>query len=266
MLVNMYSDAHLPTHWPAAVKPKWYIHTHTACVKCLSPPASTPLSTVWDDRVDSSYMLRHTSVSSTFTQSQLWGLGNLSFHGRDKGSPSMRTLRFSGHIYKGLGLGVHWKDWCWSWNSNTLATSCEELIHWKRPWCWEGLGAGGEGDNRGWDGWMVSPTRWAWVWVNSGSWWWTGRPGVLRFMGSQRVRHDWATELNWTEAPSVCYHCHPSACFFLMGLLFCTVSHWGSRFLYVSLHMKVLITWTAILLPEKLVEITGFSLAGTCFL
>ena len=56
---------------------------------------------------------------------------------------------------------------------------------------------GGEGNNRGWDGWMASPTQWTWVWVNSGSWWWTGRPGVLRFMGSQRVRHDWATELNW---------------------------------------------------------------------
>ena len=97
-------------------------------------------------------------------------------------------------------LGVHWKDWCWSWNSNTLATSWEELTHWKRPWCWEGLGAGGEGDNRGWDGWMASPTRWTWVWVNSGSWWWTGRPGVLWFMGLQRVRHDWATELNWTES------------------------------------------------------------------
>ena len=64
---------------------------------------------------------------------------------------------------------------------------------------WEGLGAGGEGDDRGWDGWMSSLTRWTWVWVNSGSWWWTGRPGVLRFMGSQRVRHDWATELHWTE-------------------------------------------------------------------
>ena len=97
-------------------------------------------------------------------------------------------------------LGVHWKNWCWSWNSNTLATSCEELTHWKRPWCLEGLGAGGEGDDRGWDGWMASPTRWAWVWVNSGSWWWTGRPGVLWFMGSQRVGHDWTTELNWTEA------------------------------------------------------------------
>ena len=59
------------------------------------------------------------------------------------------------------------------------------------------LGAGGEGDDRGWDGWMASLTRWTWVSVNSGSWWWTGRPGVLRFMGSQRVRHDWTTELNW---------------------------------------------------------------------
>ena len=94
-------------------------------------------------------------------------------------------------------LGVHWKEWCWSWNSNTLATWCEELTHLKRPWCWERLRAGGEGDDRGWVGWMASPTQWTWVWVNSGSWWWTGRLGVLWFMGLQRVRHDWATELNW---------------------------------------------------------------------
>ena len=93
-------------------------------------------------------------------------------------------------------LGVHWKDWCWSWNSNTLTTSCEELTHWNRLWCWEGLGAGGEGDDRGWDGWMASLTQWTWVWVNSRSWWWTGRPRVLWFMGSQRVEHDWVTELN----------------------------------------------------------------------
>ena len=90
-------------------------------------------------------------------------------------------------------------DWCWIWNSNTLATWCEKLTHWKRPWCWERLGAGGEGDNRGWDGWMAILTWWTWVWLDSGSWWWTGRPGMLWFMGSQRVGHDWATELNWTE-------------------------------------------------------------------
>ena len=81
-----------------------------------------------------------------------------------------------------------------------MATSSEELTHWKGLWCWEGLEAGGEGDDRGWDGWMASQTRWTWVWVNSGSWWWTGRPGVLRFMGSQRIGHDWATELNWISS------------------------------------------------------------------
>ena len=96
-------------------------------------------------------------------------------------------------------LGVHWKDWCWSWNSNNLATWCEEEMHLKRPQCCERLKVGGEGDDRGWDGWMALLTRWTWVWVNSWSWWWTGRPGVLWFMGLQRVRHDWATELNWTE-------------------------------------------------------------------
>ena len=58
---------------------------------------------------------------------------------------------------------------------------------------------GGIGGDRGWDGWMASPIRWTWIWVNSGRWWWTGRPGVLQFMGSQRVGHDWATKLNWSD-------------------------------------------------------------------
>ena len=81
----------------------------------------------------------------------------------------------------------------------THANSCQELTYWTRPWCWEGLRSGGEGDDRGWDGWMASLTPWAWVWVNYGSLWWTGRPGVLQFTGTQRVRHNWVTELNWTE-------------------------------------------------------------------
>ena len=68
----------------------------------------------------------------------------------------------------------------------------------KRPWCWERLKAEGEGDDRGWDGWMASRTRWTWVWASSGSWWWTGKSGVLWSTGSQRVGHDWVTELNWT--------------------------------------------------------------------
>ena len=70
---------------------------------------------------------------------------------------------------------------------------------WKRPWCWERLRAGGEGDDRGWDCWIASSTQWTWVWVDSESWWWTGRPSMLWFMGLQRVGHDWAPELNWTQ-------------------------------------------------------------------
>ena len=102
-------------------------------------------------------------------------------------------------ILKEINLNIHWKDWYWSWYSNALAFWCEELTYWKRPWCWKRLKAGGEGDDRGWDDWMASLTQWTWVWVDSWSWWWTGRPGILWFMGSQRVRHDWATELNWTK-------------------------------------------------------------------
>ena len=77
------------------------------------------------------------------------------------------------------------------------------LLMWKSPWFWERLRARGEGDDIGWDGWMASPTQWTWVWVDSRSWWWRARPGVLQFMGSQRVRHDWATELNWVDGNSM---------------------------------------------------------------
>ena len=83
--------------------------------------------------------------------------------------------------------------------AETLATWCKELTHWKKPWCWERLKAGREGDERGWDGWMASPTWWTWVWASSGSWWWTGKPGVLQSMGLQNIRHDWGTELNWVS-------------------------------------------------------------------
>ena len=75
-------------------------------------------------------------------------------------------------------LNVHWKDWCWTWNFNTLATWCEELTRWKRPWCWDRLKREGEGDgdDRGWNDCMASPTWWTWVWVSSRSCWWTGKP------------------------------------------------------------------------------------------
>ena len=92
------------------------------------------------------------------------------------------------------------KDWCWSWNSNTLVTWCEELTHWthwKRPWCWEGLKVGGEGDDRGWDGWMASLIRWTWVWARFGRWWRTGKPGMLQSMGHKEL--DMTEWLNWTE-------------------------------------------------------------------
>ena len=86
---------------------------------------------------------------------------------------------------------------------NTFATWWEELTHRKRPWCWERLKAG-EGEDRGWDGWMASPAQGTWVWASSRSWWWTGKPGVLQSIGLQRVRHNWATKLNWTEGVELC--------------------------------------------------------------
>ena len=108
------------------------------------------------------------------------------------------TVRRSNQsILKWSVLGVHWKDWCWSWNSNTWATWREELIHLKRSWCWERLRAGGDGYDREWDGWMTSLTWWTWAWVNFRSWWWTGRPGVLRSWACKES--DTTERLNWIE-------------------------------------------------------------------
>ena len=80
-------------------------------------------------------------------------------------------------------------------NSNTLATWCKELTQWKRPCCWERLKAGGEGDDKGWDGWTASPTWWTWVWASCRSWWWTGKPGCS--LWGCKVGHNWLTELDW---------------------------------------------------------------------
>ena len=121
-------------------------------------------------------------------------------------------------ILKEISPGVLWKEWCWSWNSSTLATWCKELIHWKRLWCWEQLKARGEGDDRGWDGWNASLTWWTRVWVDSGSLWWTGRSGMLWFVGLQRVGHNQATELNWTEGTG-CYDLHCFECWVLNQLI-----------------------------------------------
>ena len=132
-------------------------------------------------------------------------------------------------------LGTHWKDWYWSQNCNTLSTWCKELTHWKRPWCWERLRAGREVDDRRWDGWMASLTRWTWIWMNSGSWWWTGRPCMLWFMGSQRVGHDWVTELNWTEHGKISENSH------ICQMIFGNISLCDSESSFFSLHLKVYI-------------------------
>ena len=137
-------------------------------------------------------------LGPTVKLAQLWKQeGSLKVLSCGAGEDSWESLGLQGEppipYWRRLALGLLGKDWCWSWNSSTLATWCEELM--KRRWCWERLKVGGEGDDRGWDGWMASPTQWTWVWVNSGIWWWTGRPSVLQSMGLQRVGHDWATEL-----------------------------------------------------------------------
>ena len=105
------------------------------------------------------------------------------------------TARGNQLILRKSVLNIHWKDWCWSWNSNSLAIWCKELTHWKRPWCCERLKAGGEGDNREQAGWMGFPTQWTWVSVNSRSWWWTGRPGVLQ---------SWGQSLTWLSDQTAC--------------------------------------------------------------
>ena len=127
---------------------------------------------------------------------------------------------FSPHPYQQFVIGrlfddgySDWyevKGWCWSWSSNTLATWWEELTHWKRPWCWEGLKAGGEGDSKGWDGWMASPTRWTWVWVSSGSLGERRKAGMLQSMGHKDL--DTTERLNWTDGviPHYSFNLHLS--------------------------------------------------------
>ena len=116
-------------------------------------------------------------------------------------------------------------------NSSTLATLCEELTYLKKPWCWERLKAEVEGDDRGWDGWVASPTRWTWVWASSRSWWWTGKPGVLQSMGSQRVRHNWATELNWKPFHACAFNLDSESISIFFSLSACHVTSLLDAFL-----------------------------------
>ena len=97
-------------------------------------------------------------------------------------------------IINETSLNILWRDWCWCWSFNILVTWCKKPTHWKIPWCRERLKAGKEGDNRGREGWLASPTQWTWVWTSSRRWWRAGKPGMLQSIGSQWVEHDWATE------------------------------------------------------------------------
>ena len=115
--------------------------------------------------------LRRMTVSMSVVPSGCGGCCPASAEYHSKCHQHRRRRRIQHSKYSFYWMNSHWKDWRWSWSSNTLATWCKELTHRKRPWCWKRLKAGGEGDDRGWDGWMASPTQWTWVWVNSGSWW-----------------------------------------------------------------------------------------------
>ena len=97
-------------------------------------------------------------------------------------------------ILKEISPEYHWKDWCWSWSSKSLAMWCEEPTHWKRSWCWERLKSGEKGTTENEMVWMASPTQQTWVWASSGSWWRTGKPGMLHCILLQWVGYNWATE------------------------------------------------------------------------
>ena len=122
-----------------------------------------------------------------------------------------------------------------------LATWCEQLTHWKRPWCWERLKAGGEGDNRGWDGWMPSPTRWTWVWASSGSWmdmeaWSRSFPYFLQFKSefSNKEFMIWATVSSWS---CFCwlYRASPSLAAKNIIILISVLTIWWCRCVELSL-------------------------------
>ena len=166
-----------------------------------SPPGS-PVPGILQARTLEWVAISFSSAAISFSSARKWKVKSESEVAQSY--PTLSNLMdcsLPGSSIHGISRQEYWSGLplCNKYSKPSTVTPCEELTHWKRLWCWEGLGTGGKGDNRGWDDWMASPTRRTWVWVNSGRWWWTGRPGMLRFMGSQRVGHDWVTELNWTE-------------------------------------------------------------------
>ena len=115
--------------------------------------------------------------------------GNSTFHLRQGGLGPSTARRSNQSILKVISPGISLEGMMLKLKLQYFGHIMRRSDSWRRPWCWERLKAGGEGDDRGWDGWMASPTQWTRIWASSESWWWTGRPGVLQSMGSQRVRH-----------------------------------------------------------------------------
>ena len=113
------------------------------------------------------------------------------------------------HLFCDFSVQTHYSLLSWGVKFSLLT-----FLYW--PWCWERLRAGGEGGDRGWNGWMASPTQCTQIWVDSGSWQWKGRPGVLQSTGSQRVGHDWGTELNWKYILKF---------YILIRLIICFIAH-----------------------------------------
>ena len=152
-----------------------------------------------------------------------------------------------------------------------MGTWCEELTDLKRPWCWERLKVGGDGDDRGWDDWMASLTQWTWVWVISGSWWWTGIPGVLQSMGSQRVGHNWATELNWTGGSlSLSVNIYWVSTIYWIWILVSGIQNWIIRKKVSSLGpLSYLTCGSAVkpkfLSPQQELEVAGLDCLHCCF-
>ena len=170
------------SHHRAAVKPSYY---EAATVKVTSPPAPNPFSRDWELDYKESWAPKNwclwTVVLEKTLESPLDCKKTQPVHAKGD-----QSWVFIGRTDAEAESPILWPPDAKSW------------LIWKDPDAGERLRAGGEGDNRGWDGWMASLTQWTWVWVDSGSWWWTGRPDVLQSMGSQGVGHNRETELNWT--------------------------------------------------------------------
>ena len=183
-------------------------------------PESTQTHVHWvSDAIQPSHPLSSPSPSAlkSFPASGSFQMSQLFASGGQSTGVSASTSVLPVNIQDWSPLGMVWLDLLavqgtlksllqhHSSKASILQRAAFFTVQLSHPYLTKGLGAGGEGDDRGWDGWMASLTQWTWVWVDSGSWWWTGRPGVLRFMGSQRVGHGWATELNWCRAEPLLY-------------------------------------------------------------